>query len=41
VIAGYGEEEIFPAVCPIEVDGIVNNKLKYMFGLSGNVSDFL
>ena len=34
MIAGYGEEEIFPAVCPIEVDGIVNNKLKYMFGLS-------
>lgn len=40
VIAGFGEKDIFPSISSFDVDGIVNNKLKYKYNenKSGEIS---
>ena len=30
VIAGFGEDEIYPSLISVEVDGIVSNILRYL-----------
>jgi len=38
VFAGFGEKEIFPIIKAYEIEGIVNNKLKYRESLSDEIS---
>lgn len=38
VIAGFGEKDIFPSIKAYEIEGIVNNKLKYRESLSDEIN---
>ncbi len=38
VMAGFGDDEIFPNVKSLEIEGIVNGKAKYRAGKEGNTS---
>jgi len=38
VIAGFGEKDTFPSLKSFDIEGIVNNKLKYKKGLSGEIN---
>lgn len=40
VIAGYGEDEIFPSYVSYEIDGVINGKLKYRVADEGSVTKF-
>lgn len=37
VIAGFGEKDTFPSLKSFDIEGVVNNKLKYKEGLSGKI----
>ncbi|GAH76205.1 unnamed protein product, partial [marine sediment metagenome] len=38
VIAGFGEKDTFPSLKSFDIEGIVNNKLKYKEGVSGEIN---
>lgn len=38
VIAGFGEGDIFPHLKSFDIDGLINNKLKYVEKISGDVT---
>lgn len=38
VIAGYGDDEIFPTICDVKVGEVISNKLRYEFSKLGQVS---
>lgn len=38
VIAGFGEKDIFPSLISFDIEGIVNNRLKYKLGLRDEIT---